>query len=198
MARPHRSSREPEVPSLNRIVMAKSSRRMIRALDPERLDAAEISGRWGEQFGFRSYERFIYPEFDICAGPFPRPDGKPRKFDLIIANQVWEHLDRPYAATKNVRRMLRKGGHFWVAVPFHIPFHAAPLDNSRWSARGLKNLLIESGFAEDEIQAEQWGNRPAAARNLELPWPPMYDEGRDTLENDPEMPICAWAIARRT
>ena len=178
--------------------MAKSSRRMIQKLGPERLDVAEISGKWGKQFGFRSYEQFLYPRFDICAGPFPRPDGKPRKFDLILANQVWEHLDRPYAATKNVRRMLKKGGHFWLAVPFHVPFHAAPLDNSRWSARGLRNLLIECGFDEDAIHAEQWGNRNAAARNLELPWPPTYDETRDDLENDPEMPICAWAIARRT
>ena len=184
--------------SLNRIVMQKSSRRMIRALGPENLDVAEISGKWGSYMTFRSYERFLYPEYDICEGPYLRADGKPRKFDLILANQVWEHLDRPYAATRNVRRMLKKGGHFWVAVPFFIPFHAAPMDNSRWSARGLRNLLIEAGFEEDAIQAEQWGNRNAAARNLETPWPPEYREGDDPLENDPDMPICAWALARKT
>ncbi len=184
--------------SLNRIIMQKSSRQMLRALGTQKLDAAEISGKWGSYITFKSYQRFLYPEYDICAGPYLREDGKPMKFDLILANQVWEHLDRPYAATKNVRRMLKKGGYFWVAVPFHVPFHAAPMDNSRWSARGLKNLLIEAGFEEGAIQAEQWGNRHAAARNLETPWPPEYVEGEDPLDNDPDFPICAWALAQKT
>ena len=186
------------MPSLNRIAMARSSRRMINALEPATLDVAEISGKWGEMFTFRSYRQFRYPEYDVCADPFTDDDGRVLKFDLILANQVWEHLDRPYKATNNVRRMLKKGGHFWLAVPFFIPFHAAPMDCSRWSARGLKNLLIECGFDEAEIRAEQWGNRNAALRNLEETWPPAYDPENDPLDNDPDMPICAWAMARRT
>lgn len=184
--------------SLNRVIMQKSSRDMIRALGPEHLDVAEISGKWGKTLGFRSYTAFRYPEHDICMDAFRDAAGKVRKFHLILANQVWEHLDRPYAATRNVRRMLKKGGHFWVAVPFFVPFHAAPTDCSRWSARGLKNLLVEAGFDEDAVEAHQWGNRNAALRNLEEKWPPSYDEDRDPLEDDPEMPICAWALARRT
>lgn len=186
------------MPSLNRIVMAKSSRQMIRSLGPKKLNVAEISGHWGEMFDFKSYQQYRYPEYDVCAGPFTDEDGKPLKFDLILANQVWEHLDRPYMATKNIRKMLRKGGHFWLAVPFYIPFHAAPTDCSRWSARGLKNLLIECGFKEEDIQADQWGNRNAALRNLEPKWPPEYDEVNDPLDNDPDMPICAWALAQKT
>ncbi|WP_368073899.1 hypothetical protein [Sulfitobacter sp. SK012] len=95
--------------------------------------------------------------------------------------------------------MLRKGGHFWVAVPFFVPFHAAPMDNSRWSARGLKNFLIECGFEEDAIQSAQWGNRHAALRNLDGGgWPPQYDAATDDLTDDPAMPICAWALAKKT
>lgn len=184
--------------SLNRVEMQNSSRRMIRDLSPESLKVAEISGHWGKMFKFRSYEQFRYPKYDICAGAFRGEDGKPLKFNLILANQVWEHLDRPYAATKNIRRMLKKGGHFWLAVPFYIPFHAAPMDNSRWTARGLKNLLIECGFDEDAIRARQWGNRNAALRNMEAKWPPVYNKGHDPLDNDPDMPICAWALARKT
>lgn len=186
------------MPSLNRIVMQRSSRLLIQGLKPPTLDVAEISGKWGQVFNFKSYTRFLYPKYDICAGPYMDDEGKPRKFDLVMANQVWEHLDRPYAATKNVRRMLKKGAHFWIAVPFYVPFHAAPMDNSRWSARGLKNLLIEGGFDENEIVADQWGNRETAQRNLERPWPPNYEPNTDVLEDDPKMPICAWALARKT
>jgi len=83
-------------------------------------------------------------------------------------------------------------------VPFFVPFHAAPMDNSRWSARGLKNLLVECGFDEGEVQSSQWGNRHVALRNLEEKWPPEYDKATDDISNDPDMPICAWALARKT
>ena len=184
--------------SLNRVVMHRSSRRMIQQLRPEALDAAEISGKYGRRFDFKSYVQFGYPTYDICAGAFTVPEtGAVRQFDLILANQVWEHLDRPYTALGHVRAMLRPGGYFWLAVPFFIPFHAAPNDCSRWSARGLKNLLIEGGFEADHIEAHQWGNRAAAARNLEADWPPKFDKESDDLSNDPEMPLCAWALARK-
>lgn len=182
--------------SLNRIVMQKVSRDWIRSLGPDRLDVAEISGRWGEMFGFRSYESFHFPQFDPCTGPFRDAGGKVLKFDLILANQVWEHIDRPHAATRNVHRMLRPGGWFWIAVPFFIPYHTVPVDCTRWSARGLRNLLVEAGFAEDRIQSQQWGNRSAAQRNLETPWPPEHRAG-DDLANDPEFPIVAWAMAQK-
>jgi SAM-dependent methyltransferase len=182
--------------SLNRIVMQKASRQWLRDLNPSTLDAAEISGAWGESLGFRSYASFYYPDFDLCTGPILDDDGKVMKFDVILANQVWEHIDRPYAATKNVLKMLRKGGVFWIAVPFFIPYHAVPVDCSRWSARGLRNLLIEAGFEEDSIQAEQWGNRAAAMRNMERPWPPVSSPD-DDLTNDPDFPIVAWAMGTK-
>lgn len=183
--------------SLNRVVMQPKSRRMIQALGPKTLDVAEVSGKWGQMFNFKSYEQFWYPAHDICLGPYRDAAGQTRAFDLILANQVWEHLDRPYAATRHVYDMLRPLGYFWLAVPFFVPWHAAPQDNSRWSARGLKNLLIECGFDEEAIYAEQWGNRHVALRNMEEVWPPVYDEATDTLKNDPNMPVCSWALAQK-
>ena len=182
--------------SLNRIVMQRTSRQWLRDLTPATLDAAEISGAWGQSLGFRSFQSFYYPDFDLCTGPIRDDDDKVLKYDVILANQVWEHIDRPYAATRNVLKMLRKGGRFWVAVPFFIPYHAVPVDCSRWSARGLRNLLIEAGFDEGAIRADQWGNRAAAQRNLELPWPPEAVE-EDDLTNDPDLPVVAWAMGQK-
>src|SRR5690606_26702813 len=112
--------------SLNRIVMQKTSRQWLRDLDPARLDAAEISGAWGQALGFRSFRCFYYPDFDLCERPIRDDDGKVLKYDVILANQLWEHIDQPYAATRNVLKMLNKGGWFWLAVPFFIPVHAVP------------------------------------------------------------------------
>lgn len=183
--------------SINRIVIAKACRTLIRTLEPETLDVAEISGKFGERFPFRSYFNYQYPEYDICDGPLRDQDGEIGQFDLIIADQVWEHLDFPYRATRNVWQSLRPGGYFLVAVPFFVPLHAAPVDNTRWSARGLKNFLIECGFEPDDIVAEQWGNRWAAMRNLIGPFPPVYDKETDVLHNEEDMPISAWALAQK-
>jgi len=185
------------MPSLNRVIAYRTTRRWLGELDLAAMEAAEISGKHGERYTFKSYTRFRYPKHDICAGPYLDAGGAPRQFDIILANQVWEHLDRPYAAARHVHQMLRPGGYFWVAVPFFIPYHAAPVDNSRWSARGLKNLLIEAGFDAERIKARQWGNRHAALRNMGQDWPPVYDPDRDDLTNDPDFPICAWALARK-
>lgn len=186
------------MPSLNRIEMRRISRRWLKELPLDLMDVAEISGQWGKTFKFRSYEIFRFPKHDICQGPYVAEDGRPRKFDLIIADQVWEHVDRPYAATKNVRRMLRKGGYFYIATPFFIPMHLAPQDNARWSARGLENLLAECGFDPAHIRTGQWGNRHAALRNMEADWPPEYHPDTDDLTNDPNFPITSWALAEKT
>ncbi|MEM6578863.1 MAG: class I SAM-dependent methyltransferase [Pseudomonadota bacterium] len=185
------------MPSLNRVILYRTTRRWLNALDLASMDAAEISGKYGDRYAFKSYARFRYPKHDICTGPYLDDAGAPRRFDIVLANQVWEHLDRPYAATRHVYEMLRPGGYFWLATPFFVPFHAAPVDNSRWSARGLKNLLIEGGFQPHRIKAKQWGNRHAATRNMGDEWPPPYDPDRDDLTNDPDFPICAWALARK-
>ena len=166
-------------------------------IGPENLDAAEISGQSGQAFNFRSHQSYAYPDYDICAGPFLNDNGEIMQFDVILAEQVWEHLDFPYAATRNVLKMLRPGGFFWLAVPFFARWHSFPTDCSRWSARGLGNFLVECGFDPEEIRAEQWGNRDCAVRDMS-PWWAIYNPARDTLENDPEFPVMSWAMARKT
>ena len=183
--------------SLNRVVMQKTSRSWIDSLGPNTLDALEISGDWGRAFGFQTFETLRYPDFDICAGPALDTEGRVRTFDIILANQVWEHLDHPYHAARHVFAMLRPGAWFWLAVPFFIPFHAVPQDCSRWTARGLHNLLADQGFDPVTLKSAQWGNRAAALRNLELPWPPAYRPGEDDLTNDAKFPLVAWAMGQR-
>ena len=185
------------MPSLNGIELRRISRAWLKELPLKGMSVAEISGQWGKYLNFGTYEQFRYPKYDICKGPFEGEDDRPRKFDLIIADQVWEHLDRPYAATKNVCKMMKRGSYFYIATPFLIPFHAVPQDNSRWSARGLRNLLVECGFDENAIRTSQWGNRAAALRNLEPVWPPEHDTENDDLSNDPDFPITAWALAQK-
>ena len=60
-----------------------------------------------ENFKFKSFTSFNYPDFDIC-----KNIDLEKKFDFIIADNVWEHLKYPYKATKNVHDLLNPGGYF--------------------------------------------------------------------------------------
>ena len=141
-----------------RVVMYRELFRFLRELGPEELDVLEISGgvQWRREFNFRSYTTTEYPEFDICA------EVLPRKFDIVIADQVFEHLPWPLRAAKNVYEMVRPGGYFIIATPFLLRVHNSPIDCSRWTTTGLSHLLQEAGFAADRIQAASWEIAPVS------------------------------------
>lgn len=180
----------------NRIAYLDAADKLLNGISPETRSCCEISGKMGRKFPFKSFQSFHFPEHDICAGPFRGPDGTALKFDTVIADQVWEHLDRPYAATQNVYELLNDGGYFYVCVPFYVRYHKYPVDCSRWSARGLKNLLIESGFEEEKIVSDQWGNLSCARKECGKRFA-RFDPETDNLENDPDFPVVAWALAQK-
>jgi hypothetical protein len=90
-----------------RVVMYEECFRLLSHLDTNSMDALEISAgdRWYD-IKFKSFTSTSYPEFDICT------DRLDQTFDLIIADQVFEHLLWPYRAAKNVYAMLKPGGYF--------------------------------------------------------------------------------------
>jgi SAM-dependent methyltransferase len=173
-----------------RIVMYRRCFEFVRGLGPERLDALEISAgpQWVREFAFRTYTGTAYPDFDICS------ETLTERFDLIIADQVFEHLKWPYRAARNVFAMLRPGGHFLITVPFLVRIHKSPLDCTRWSEEGLCYFLQECGFDADAIVTDSWGNRSCLKANLTT-W---RKRGLfASLVNEPDFPVVVWAFARK-
>jgi len=163
----------------------------IESIGPETVDVLEISGgnsQWRRRFNFGSYTSTDFPDFDICAEVIDR------QFDLIIADQVFEHLAWPMRAGRNVYAMLRGGGCFVIATPFLIRVHEDPIDCSRWTERGLSYLLQECGFRAPDIKTGSWGNRKCLNANLSK-WR-KYGFYR-SLANEPDFPVTVWAIARK-
>jgi hypothetical protein len=184
-----RSITAADSPAWARVVMIEETRRLVGTLHPERLDALEISGETWKDFGFKSYQSVDYPEYDVCEGPLPE------RYDLIIAEQVFEHLLWPYRAGKHVFEMLRPGGYFHLSTPFLFPIHDAPVDCSRWTETGLRYLLAECGFPLESCTTGSWGNRACVKRYLK--WGAKYRGWRHSLRNDPATPIVVWAVARK-
>lgn len=172
-----------------RVVMDKSTEELVREIDYKNMTVLEISGKKWKDFGFKSYRNVSYPDFDICK------DVLHERFDLIIAEQVFEHLRKPYRAGMNVYSMLNPGGYFLITTPFLIKIHPSPDDCTRWSKTGMVYFLEECGFDPSDIRSFAWGNRKCINANF-VDWIP-YNERRHSLINEEEFPIVVWALARK-
>ena len=179
----------PRTTTWSRVVMNQACRELLGELEYGSFDTLEVSGRAWQDFGFASYRAVEFPDFDICAAPLAE------RFDLIIAEQVFEHLLYPYRAGRNVHAMLRPGGWFLVSVPFLVKVHGYPIDCTRWTALGLRHFLHECGFPLEQIEAGAWGNRDCIIANFER-WI-VYEPTLHDLTNEPDFPYHVWALARR-
>lgn len=174
-----------------RIVQRRSWEQHIRAIGAGTCDTLEISpdltDNWS-RLGFKSYSTVGYPDFDICAMQLEA------KFNVIIADNVFEHVRAPVLASRNVHAMLKEDGVFLISAPFLFKVHARPHDYWRWTKDGLREVLVEAGFNRDKISLHDWGNRGCAVANLDRIVP--YGWGR-SLENDDDFPLMVWAFAKK-
>jgi SAM-dependent methyltransferase len=174
-----------------RIVMNRETERLVRSTNPELRSALEISGdSWMKRVNFRQYRSVDLQTLDICAAPL-----KDEKFDIVIAEQVFEHLLWPYRAVRHVHHMLNDGGVFLLTTPFLIKIHEYPVDCSRWTEIGIRHLLAEGGFDINLITTGSWGNRACIQANW-AKWQ-IYRSWRHSLRNEVEYPIVVWAMARK-
>jgi SAM-dependent methyltransferase len=171
-----------------RVVYHDEWKAFLSSLPTARLSLLEVSPgpmtTW-RGLGWASYKGVQYPEFDITK------EALPEQFDVIVAEQIFEHLRHPYAAARNVRAMLKDDGVFLIATPFLIRVHEEPGDYTRWTKTGLAGLLEDSGFTAD---ARSWGNRKCVIANFDE-WE-FFKKGRD-LTHEPNFPITVWAYARK-
>jgi len=83
-----------------------------------------------------------YPTTDVVAASefLPFADDT---FDLVISVAVLEHVRDPFAAARELSRVLRGGGRVFAAVPFLQPYHGYPDHFYNMTAAGLRNLFAE-------------------------------------------------------
>lgn len=172
-----------------RVVMDQETEKLVKALPYSSFAALEISGTKWSDFGFKKYNTVAFPEFDICK------DVLPEKYDLIIAEQVFEHILWPYRGARNVHEMLQPNGYLLITTPFLIKVHDFPQDCSRWTETGIKYFLAECGFPLEKIHTGSWGNIESLVSNLNQ-WT-AYQPGRHSLVNEKDYPLVVWALAQK-
>jgi SAM-dependent methyltransferase len=82
---------------------------------------------------------------DICSEEFIVTNSSYVEFfDVIYSNNVFEHLKRPWVASKNLMRMLKVNGLCITIAPFSLRYHESPGDYFRYTHTGLVSLFEET------------------------------------------------------
>lgn len=74
-----------------------------------------------------------------------------KNFDLIVSNEVFEHLEDPMTVLKNLSKLQKKGQKIYITTPFLARQHGAPQDFQRWTEIGLERLLRDAGYKTEVI-----------------------------------------------
>jgi SAM-dependent methyltransferase len=97
---------------------------------------------------------------DVRTGALEENSFPPASFDAVLASHLIEHLNNPGNFVREVGRILKRGGRFYVTTP-NIAGFQAKLFRSRWrsaifdhlylfSAKTLRALLEGAGFAVEK------------------------------------------------
>lgn len=146
----------------------------------------EVGGSAHSGDAWSRYRSLTYPEFDLCNPPTDCP-----KADVVIAEQVLEHVVNPVTAVRTLRRLMNVNGILVVSTPFLFPIHEAPNDYWRFTPAGLRVLLESQGLGVEHVGS--WGNRLAVLLST-IGTP----EGRWWLPRKSvrTVPVVVWAVSR--
>jgi SAM-dependent methyltransferase len=72
--------------------------------------------------------------------------------DVVLCNQVLEHVIDPGKSVSEIFRILKPGGRFLGSVPHVSPIHLEPYDFRRYTAIGVEQLLRQAGFSQISVE----------------------------------------------
>lgn len=98
------------------------------------------------------YVRFpAFTEKDIVGNIANLPFSE-EEFDVVLNNQVLEHIKDPKVILMELNRVLKKDGILILTVPQMCRIHGEPNDYYRFTKFGIEYLLISSGFKITTIE----------------------------------------------
>ena len=127
------------------------------------LDVGSAAGSYDARGEFRGARRrlgnaalYVALDIDAAARPTVAGDGHAlpfanETFDVVLANNVIEHLRDPAQGVGEMRRVLKPSGQMLYTIPFLYPVHEAPNDYARFTRYGLARLFRH--FREVEIHS---------------------------------------------
>lgn len=86
------------------------------------------------------------PDVDVVADLHALPADWTNRFDACIASAVFEHLERPWIAAREIARILAPGGVCYIATHQTFPLHGHPKDFFRFSTDALALIFADAGL----------------------------------------------------
>jgi SAM-dependent methyltransferase len=93
-------------------------------------------------------------DVDIVADLHALPSEWTEHFDCFVAKSVFEHLERPWIAAKEIARVLKHGGGCYVHTHQTFPIHGWPSDYFRFSDAALKLIFEDAGMQVIDVAYE--------------------------------------------
>src|ERR1051326_1026824 len=70
--------------------------------------------------------------------------------DWIVCAEVLAHVSDPFAAVRQIYRLLKPGGYGFITTPFDVGIHGRAPDRWRFTEQGLRTLLKD--FVIDSLE----------------------------------------------
>jgi SAM-dependent methyltransferase len=90
-------------------------------------------------------------DVDVVADLHRLPADWTDRFAAVVAVSVFEHLERPWIAAKEVARVLAPGGFCYIATHQTFPLHGYPSDFFRFSKEALRLIFEDAGLHVIEV-----------------------------------------------
>jgi SAM-dependent methyltransferase len=90
------------------------------------------------------------PGIDVRASSVNLP-FRDEAFDLVMSQEVVEHVHDPFETLREMRRVLSPGGTLYLQVPFTIGYHPGPTDFWRFTREGILQMVRQAGFECHEV-----------------------------------------------
>lgn len=117
-------------------------------------------------------------------------------YDFVILDEILEHVEKPWIAVEEVRRILKPGGTLITSSPFMIAVHKVPEDYWRFTKEAMC-VLLES---YSSVETHSWGNPSAVSYLMDG----MMVTTRDAIEagvfdltNIEKFAVDVWAYATK-
>ncbi|HIK39524.1 class I SAM-dependent methyltransferase [Thermoleptolyngbya sp. M55_K2018_002] len=150
--------------------------RTVSQIEGSNLRLADVGGGRSPYFPFFASKTSEYLVVDL-ADALPLGEMRPiqqrvgtaediplgdSEVDIVLCNQVLEHVLDPSQAMREMARILKPGGYFIGSVPHVSPVHLEPHDYRRYTALGIKQLVQQQGYCDIHIEGNGGVFRAAA------------------------------------